>query len=251
MKTRVNICGIQIDNVTMAEVMDEMNRLIQERKLSYIVTPNADHIVKLQKDQEFRRIYEDAALVLADGMSLIWAGMFLGTPLREKVSGSDLLPEFCRVAAKKGHRLFFLGGREGAAKQAKEVLEKLYPGIKIVGAYAPPMGFEKNPDECQKIETMIKEASPDALFVGLGAPKQERWIYNNYRKLNIPVSAGIGVSFEFMAGIVKRAPRWMCDTGVEWLWRLLMEPKRLWKRYLVEDPIFFWFVLQQKILRKT
>ena len=245
-QAEVRICGIRIHNVTMAGAVDRMDELVARREPSYVVTPNADHIVKLQTDAEFWKIYEEAALSVADGMALLWAGSFLGTPLLEKVSGSDLMPEFCRRAAEKGYRLFLMGGREGAADGAKRELERRFPGIRIVGTYCPPMGFEKDPAQTLHIEQLVREAQPDVLFVGLGAPKQEKWIYRNHRKLGIPLCAGIGVTFEFMAGMVKRAPHWMQVAGFEWLWRLAMEPKRLWRRYLVDDPKLFWMVLQQK-----
>lgn len=247
--SQITICGIRIDNVTMAESVTRLSEMVERRKPSYVVTPNADHIIKLQKDPEFREVYEKADLVLADGMSLLWAGLFLGKPFAQKVSGSDLMPEFCRHAAHKGYKLFFLGGREGAAVGAKASLEKRYPGIRVVGTYSPPMGFEKNAEEGKKIEAMIRESAPDVLFVGLGAPKQEKWVYRNYQMLGVPVSIGIGVTFEFMAGMVRRAPLWMQYSGLEWLWRLLMEPARLWRRYLVDDPKFFWLVLMQKMGR--
>ena len=249
-KKQVTICGVRIDNVTMEGTLDAIECLIKSRQPAYVVTPNADHMVKLQKDEEFRRIYEGASLVLADGMPILWAGLFLGTPLAEKVSGSDLVPKLCRRAAEKNFTLFFLGGREGAAARAKEVLEKKYPGLCVVGTYSPPVGFEKDAAESRKIEEMIRAAAPDVLLVGLGAPKQEKWISKNHQALAVPVSVGVGVTFEFIAGMVKRAPRWMQATGLEWSWRLLMEPKRLWKRYLVDDTAFFWFVFRQKLSRR-
>jgi N-acetylglucosaminyldiphosphoundecaprenol N-acetyl-beta-D-mannosaminyltransferase len=203
--------------------------------------------MKLQNDAEFRQIYDNASLVLADGMPLIWASKFLGTSLKEKISGSDLFPKLCKVAAEKGYRLFFMGGRPGAALKAAEVLRDRYPDIQIVGTYSPPFGFENDREENDKIVRAIKNAKPDILFVGLGAPKQEKWIYKYRNDYQVPMSIGVGVSFEFVSGMVKRAPLWMQRVGLEWFWRLMMEPKRLWKRYLVDDPVFFWLVLKQKL----
>jgi len=244
---KVMIAGVEIDNITMDQTLSFIEELIQKRKVSYIVTPNVDHIIKLQRDLEFRKVYREAACVLPDGMPILWAGKFLGTPLKEKISGSDLVPRLCEIAAQKEYRLFFLGGRPGAADKAKERLSKRLPSLNVAGVYSPPFGFEKNDEENEKIAKMIKENAPDILLVGLGAPKQEKWIYQHYKKLEIPISMGVGVTFEFVAGMVKRAPYWMQTSGLEWFWRLMMEPRRLWKRYLVEDMQFFRLIVAQKL----
>lgn len=246
MSKKVNICNVEINNITTEEVLMDIESLVKRDCSQYVVTPNVDHIIKLQYDTEFQEIYKNAALVLADGMPLLWAGKILGTPIKEKISGSDIFPKICELSAKKKYKLFLLGGREGAAIKAKEVLCEKYKGLEIVGTYCPPFGFENDPVENEKIINLIKESQPDILFVGLGAPKQEKWVYK-YRDLyNVPVSVGIGVTFEFIAGMVKRAPLWMQKIGLEWFWRVLMEPKRLWKRYFIDDMKIFKLVLQQK-----
>jgi N-acetylglucosaminyldiphosphoundecaprenol N-acetyl-beta-D-mannosaminyltransferase len=246
MKEKIDIANVMINNVSMVEALTIIEDMIENMSAASIVTPNVDHIVKLQKDEEFRSAYHDAALVLADGVPLLWAARFLGTPLKEKISGSDLFPKVCGVAAEKGYRLFFCGGREGAADTAKAVLETKYPGLKVVGTYCPPFGFEADEKENSKIIQLIKDVKPDILFVGLGAPKQEKWINKYEKQYQVPVSIGIGVSFEFVAGMVKRAPLWMQKIGLEWFWRIMMEPGRLWRRYLVDDMEFFGLVLKQK-----
>ncbi len=243
---KVNICGININNVSMRDAINAIERFIIERHKVFIVTPNADHIVKLHHDREFRELYKNAALVLADGMPLLWASRYLGTPLKEKISGSDLFPKMCEVSAEKGYRIFFLGGRPGAAVKASRVLKDKYPKLRVTGMYSPPFGFENDMEENAKIVKSINESGADILFVGLGAPKQEKWIYKYKDEYQVPVSIGIGVSFEFVSGFVKRAPVLMQKTGFEWFWRLIHEPKRLWKRYLVHDIKFFWLVLKQK-----
>jgi N-acetylglucosaminyldiphosphoundecaprenol N-acetyl-beta-D-mannosaminyltransferase len=248
---KILIGTTNIDSVSFIEVVDEICSKCKNKITTYVVTPNVDHIIQLQKDSEFRKAYDAASLVLSDSMPLMWAAKFLGTPLKEKISGSDLFPKLCEVASEKGYKLFFLGGRQGAALKASEVLRKKYPSIQIAGVYAPPFGFEGDETENNKIIKMIKVADPDILFVGLGAPKQEKWIYKHYKELNVPVSIGIGVTFEFVSGMVKRAPLWMQKAGLEWFWRLMMEPKRLWKRYLIDDMKFFWLVLRQKFGKGT
>jgi N-acetylglucosaminyldiphosphoundecaprenol N-acetyl-beta-D-mannosaminyltransferase len=244
---KINICNVFIDSLTFYEALKKIELSLQKRSPNFIVTPNVDHIMTLQHDRLFAEIYSNAYLTLADGMPLIWASKFLGTPLTEKVSGSDLFPRLCELSANKGYKLFFLGGRPGAALRAREVLEEKYPQIKIVGVHSPPYDFENDKNENDTIVRMIKGARPDILFVGLGAPKQEKWIYKYYKEINVSLNIGIGVGFEFVAGMVKRAPLWMQNSGFEWFWRLLMEPKRLWKRYLVDDMKFFWLVLKQKM----
>ncbi|MBM3252494.1 MAG: WecB/TagA/CpsF family glycosyltransferase [Candidatus Omnitrophica bacterium] len=247
MTQKINICGIEIDNISMQEAIESIERLITERKKSFIATVNLDHIVILQKDREFREAYKNAALIVVDSMPLLWAAAFLHTPLKEKISGSDLFPKLCGVAAEKGYRLFFLGGNPGAALEAAEVLKIKYPKIQITGVCSPPYGFEQNEAENKKILAMIQDVKPDILFVGLGAPKQEKWIYKYRNEYQVPVSIGIGASFDFVSGFVKRAPLWMQRVGLEWFWRLLMEPKRLWKRYLIDDMKFFWLLIKQKL----
>lgn len=250
MRKRVKICNTEIDNLDFVSAIKEIEQLIRSKSSTFVVTPNVDHIIKLNKDREFKTIYNEASLILADGQPILWAAKFLGTPIKEKISGSDLFPKLCEVSTVKGYKLFFLGGREGAALKAAEVLKGKYPNMQIVGIYSPPFGFENDEIENNKIIQMIKESTPDILFIGLGAPKQEKWIYKHKYQYHVPVSIGIGVSFEFVAGMVRRAPVWMQKTGLEWFWRLMMEPKRLWKRYLIDDMQFLALVLEQKLFRR-
>lgn len=246
MNKKIEMFGIEFDNISMNEAIQRIEILIEEKVPAFILTPNVDHIVKLQVDSEFKFIYGKASMIVADGAPIIWAARLLGMPLKEKISGSDLLPKVCEMAEKNGLRVFFMGGRPGAADSAKVIMEKLYPEIQIVGTDCPPFGFEKDKNANITICEKIKNVRPDILFVGLGAPKQEKWIYNNYSQIGVPVSIGIGVSLEFIAGMVKRAPVWMQRNGLEWLWRLMMEPRRLWKRYLIEDTKFFSILLKEK-----
>jgi N-acetylglucosaminyldiphosphoundecaprenol N-acetyl-beta-D-mannosaminyltransferase len=247
--SRVNICNVLIDNVSMQETLDVIEDLIAKGQPRYITNANVDIVVRCNRDPEFARYYAQGTLDVADGVPLMWAAKFLGSPLKEKVSGSDLVPKVCELANRKGYKLFFLGGRPGAADAARDKLQRILKDLKVVGTYAPPFGFEKDQAELQKISRMVKEAKPDILFVGLGAPKQERWIEKYHREVGVPVSMGVGVTFEFIAGVVKRAPKWMQNIGLEWFWRLMMEPGRLWKRYLVDDLQFFVLLVRQKMQR--
>jgi len=244
---RIDLLGVAIDNVSMVEAIDTIVSYARTRRGAYVVTPNVDHLVKLQHDKVFREVYEHADLILADGMPLIWAAKLLKTPLKEKVSGSDLFVEFARRAADEGLRLYFLGGREGAAEAAANLLRGRFPKLQVVGTYCPYFGFQDDPLENARIAATVHDADPHVLFVGLGAPKQELWIYRNREALNVPVSIGVGVSFEFVAGMVKRAPRPLQKLGLEWGWRLAMEPRRLWRRYLVDDREFFGLLWKQYV----
>lgn len=245
---RVNICGIGIDPYSFGEVVELIiQHVLSSAQPEYVVTPNAHHLVMLQEDAAFRKIYRDAFLVVPDGVPLLWAAKFLGTPLRDRVNGTDLFERLCAISAQKNLSVFLLGGRPGAAEKAKETLQARYQTLNVVGTYCPPYGFESNPEELARISKQIQAASPDILFVGLGAPKQEKWIYDYYQKLGVPVSLGIGVSFELVADLVKRAPIVLQRTGLEWLFRLLVEPRRLWQRYILGNPYFIWLVLRQKL----
>lgn len=245
--TRINICDIEIDRYSFDRVVEAIaHQAISRGTPKYVVTPNAQHIVALQRDARFRLIYHHAFLVVPDGVPLLWAAKLFNTPLSGRVNGTDLFEHLCKVSADRGLKVFMLGGRPGAAKKAKQVLEARYPNLDIVGTYCPYYGFESDPDELKQINLAIQAAAPDILFVGLGAPKQEYWIYDNYQKLGVPVSIGIGVSFELVGGMVKRAPKFMQQIGLEWFFRLIMEPKRLWQRYFIGNSIFILLVLKHK-----
>lgn len=225
----------EIDNLTMQEALEEIDRLIQEKKSAYVVTPNVDHIVQLETNKELQDVYANASLILTDGKPLLWIAKWYGTPIKEKISGSDLFPLLCEMAAQKGYKIFFLGAAEGVAAKAAENLKNRYKGLQIVGTYSPPIGFEKNQEEIKKIEFMVKESNPDILIVGLGCPKQEKFMYRYCKELGVPISLGLGASFDFEAGNIKRAPKWMADHGLEWIFRITQDPKRMAKRYLVND----------------
>lgn len=233
--SRMKFLNTEIDNLTMNETIEKIEHLILNKKPSYIVTPNVDHIVKLEDDKEFRQVYKEADLILTDGMPLVWISKIKKTPIKEKVSGSDLFPEVCNLAAERGYKLFLLGAAEGVAARAAENLKKKYEGINIVGTYSPSYGFENDEYEIQKIIEIINKVKPDILAVGLGAPKQEKFLYKYKNRLNVPVSLAIGASIDFEAGNISRAPRWMQNIGLEWFYRLCKEPRRMFKRYIIED----------------
>lgn len=233
--TRKKLLNIEVDNLTMSEAIIKIDELIQVANNSYIVTPNVDHIVKLETDEEFKKVYKDASLILTDGMPLVWISKLKKMPIKEKISGSDLFPKVCELAAQKDYKVFLLGAAPGVADQAASNLKKKFSGLQVVGTYSPSFGFENNPKEINKIIRIINDVKPDILAIGLGAPKQEKFIYNYKEKLNVPISLAIGASIDFEAGNIKRAPKWMQNCGLEWLYRLVKEPRRMFKRYLMDD----------------
>jgi N-acetylglucosaminyldiphosphoundecaprenol N-acetyl-beta-D-mannosaminyltransferase len=242
------IAGVRIDNRAFEDVVATIVEHAAERRdAAYVVTPNAQHVVLLQRDAWLRESYEDAFLAVPDGVPLLWAARLLGAKPRGRVNGTDLFQRLCAEAGQRELRVFLLGGRPGAADAAAERLRREHPALQICGTYAPPFGFEKDPAECAGIVARVNAARPHLLFVGLGAPKQEYWMCANRRRLDVPMSLGIGVSFEFVGGVVRRAPLWMQQCGLEWLFRLVSEPQRLWKRYLVGNAAFVFLVARQRL----
>ncbi len=237
--SRIRFMNTEIDNLTMDEALEQIDVLIQEHRNAYVVTPNVDHIIQLERGGELVEAYREANLILADGKPLIWISKAYGTPIKEKISGSDLFPRLCALAARKGYKMFFLGAAEGVAARAAENLTTRYPGLQVTGTYSPSYGFEKDEAEVNKINEMIREAAPHILIVGLGCPKQELFIYHFREKLGVPLSLGLGASLDFEAGNVRRAPSWMANHGLEWLYRIFQDPKRLAKRYLIDDMKIF------------
>lgn len=228
---RIDFLNTKIDNLTMDETMDVIDGLIQNNAPSYAVTPNLDHIVLLENDAEFVEVYKKADLIVADGKPLIWISKYLKKPIKEKISGSDLFPRICSLAAKKGYTIFIMGAGEGIAEKAAKNLCEKYPGLIFAGMYSPKYGFEQIPDELDIMKSLILESKPDILAVALGSPKGEKFIYKHLNEYNVPLSISIGATIDFEAGNVKRAPKWMSNIGLEWLFRITQDPKRLIKRY--------------------
>lgn len=244
-RPRVRIGPLELDNLLWDEALDRVEALVAARRGGYATTPNVDHLVTAHRDEEFRRIVKSADLVFADGQPLIWVSRLLGTPLVGKITGSDFIGRFAPRAAARGFRVFFMGGRPGAAEATGRFLELNYPGFQNAGSHCPPLGFEHDPRQNREAVRAIRSAAPDLVFVGLGAPKQEKWIWNNRDAYAPAFSFPVGVSFDFIAGFVKRAPCWMRDIGLEWFWRLCQEPKKLAGRYLVRDVQFLPIVIRQ------
>lgn len=232
---RVKFMNTYIDNVTLDEAIDHIVGCIENRKISQVITPNVDQIVRMEWDDYFRKICDKCELLLVDGHPLMWIAKLYKKPFKEKICGSDLVPKLCEVASQKGYSVFFLGAGLGVADIAARNMTKKNPGLKIAGTYSPPLGFEKNPHEIEKINEMLRQSKADMLFVGMGVPKQDIFIFENKEKYNIPVSFSIGGTIDFLAGKQKRAPRWVNKIGFEWFYRFLHDPKRMFKRYFIND----------------
>lgn len=238
----VSILGLRVDRVSSQEAIEAVENFISERTPHHIITADASMVVLARRDSALREIVDRADLVTPDGAGIIWASRLLGMPVACKVSGVDLVKQLCSLSAARGYRLFFLGAAPGVAVQAAENLARDYPGALIVGARD---GFFSADDEPQIIE-QIKESAPDVLLVALGIPKQEKWIDQYREALAVPVSVGIGGSFDVYSGRVKRAPVWMQNASLEWLYRLWKNPKKIGK--VMTLPKFAILTLRQRIL---
>lgn len=239
---KIRILNIDIDNITSHKLLTKIN------KGGVLLTPNVDHLVKLQFDSEFYQIYQQAEYVVCDSQILIYVSKFLGNKIVEKISGSDFFPQFYQhYKNDRDIRIFLLGGERHAVKLAQSTINTKVGRQIVVGGYSPPFGFEHDRFECERIIQLINNSGATVLAVGLGAPKQEKWIARYKSQLpKIKIFLAIGATINFEAGIIKRAPKWMSEVGLEWLHRLVLEPRRLWKRYLLEAPLLLWLVLKQK-----
>ncbi|MCA9986745.1 MAG: WecB/TagA/CpsF family glycosyltransferase [Anaerolineales bacterium] len=247
MRKLLVISGIPIDDLNMDEALDRLETFVNigraTGKTHQIATINADFIVKSLDDPELRYLLQEADMATADGMPLVWGARMLGVPLEGRVTGADLVPALAQRSAQRGFSLYLLGAAPGVAALAGELLQAQCPGLKIVGAVSPPYSSVLETDPA--VLEDIKKAKPDILLVAFGNPKQEKWIGMYGRELGVPVMIGVGGTLDFIAGKTRRAPEWMQKTGLEWVYRLVQEPGRLWKRYVHDLSGFSSFFLRQ------
>jgi N-acetylglucosaminyldiphosphoundecaprenol N-acetyl-beta-D-mannosaminyltransferase len=234
----IELCNVKLHRITEAQCVEFILQELDEDRGGVVVTPNLDHLRRCVRDRLFGSLVAEADLVVADGMPLVWASRLQRTPLPERVAGSNLISSLTAGAALKGQSIFLLGGAEGTAKGAAEILLKRHPELKIAGTFCPHQGFESKPKQMAEIVAMLTRTKPDIVFVALGSPKQEHLIAKLRPALDSAWWLGVGVSFSFLTGHVKRAPLWMQRWGVEWLHRLSQEPRRLFKRYIVSGLPF-------------
>jgi N-acetylglucosaminyldiphosphoundecaprenol N-acetyl-beta-D-mannosaminyltransferase len=230
--------GIALDNLDAREAMDRISADLAAGRGGWAITPNLDIARRMVSDAAYRDLLSPATLRLADGMPLVWASRVQRTPLKERVAGSDLIWSLSARAAEEGRSVFFLGGNPGAAVAAAAKLKELHPALLVAGVECPPIGFEQDSGYMAALRERLIAAAPDICFVALGAPKQDRVIRSLFPLLPRTWFLGIGISFSFVAGEVKRAPRWMRASGLEWLHRMIQEPRRLARRYLLEGVPF-------------
>lgn len=227
----VAILGVAIDNLTMAEVLSIVEEEIAEGSFHQIATANVDFLVNSVNDDELRETLNRCDVILADGMPLVWASRFLGTKLKERVAGADLVPQLAWLSSQRGYRIFMLGADEESSAGAARWMQRNFPGVCISGRYSPTFQPLEEMDH-EDILIRIEDAKPDILLVAFGNPKQEKWIAMHRSRLRVPVCIGVGGSFEFLSGRIRRAPVWMQQSGLEWFYRIIQEPSRLAKRYL-------------------
>lgn len=243
---QVDILGTQIDNLTTIELLT-----LLDQTGGLVVTPNVDHLIKLRQDEEFQRAYGMAQYCVCDSKIVQFTSYFLGEPIREKISGSDFFPAFYQFNRNNPEiRVFLLGAMPGVAQIAQQKINEKVGRDMVVEVYSPPFGFENDEAECQKIIDLVNRSHATVLAMGLGTPKQEKWLARYRTQFDsIRIFLAIGATIDFEAGNIRRSPKWMSEMGLEWLFRLSLEPKRLWRRYLVESLPFFWLILQQKFSR--
>ena len=236
---RIEFLNTYIDNLTASEAKNAVDSLIQAGGNHYVVTPNSDIVVKMQDDTELKEICDKADLILTDGQIVVKLSRYLGNPIKERVCMTDFVWDVFDLAIKKDYKVFLFGGKEDVLFKATENIKKRLPELNIVDSYSPPFGFEKNEEMLEEANRRIKASDADILIVFLGCPKQEKFIYQNKDKYQVPISITMGGCVDFIAGKVKRAPLWMQNIGLEWFYRFLQEPKRMFRRYFVDDIRIF------------
>ncbi|MBJ7330563.1 MAG: WecB/TagA/CpsF family glycosyltransferase [Solirubrobacteraceae bacterium] len=229
---RVDLLGMAIDRVTEEQTVGIVLNSLETGAGGWIITPNADHLRRFRKSPEIRDLFAQADLSVADGMPLVWASSLQNTPLPERVAGSNLIWTLSRAAGAAGRSVFLLGGDDGVAERAAEELRLDTPSLRIAGTHCPPVGFEDSSREMRDLRRVLVSARPDIVFVGLGFPKQEKLIAELRELMPATWFLGIGISLSFVSGDVPRAPEWMWAAGLEWLHRLITEPRRLFERYI-------------------
>jgi N-acetylglucosaminyldiphosphoundecaprenol N-acetyl-beta-D-mannosaminyltransferase len=241
MSNRIEMMGCYIDNLSMEETLQTIEGFIHSGKPHQHVAMNVDKLVKANRDPELRRIINECALNNVDGMPVVWASRLLGKGLKERVTGVDLFEALMKRSAEKNWRIFLLGAREEVVSGVKQLYETKYPGL-VVAGYRN--GYWK-PDEEAAVVEQIKTAKPDLLFVAISSPKKEQFLGRYQAEMKIPFAMGVGGTFDVAVGKVRRAPLWMQKMGLEWFYRFLQEPRRMFKRYFVDDMTFFWLLLKE------
>jgi N-acetylglucosaminyldiphosphoundecaprenol N-acetyl-beta-D-mannosaminyltransferase len=241
----VYIGGVRFDVINRRQALKRMTGFVEEGGPHLVCASNVDCVVQCQQDSAYRETINRSSLSIADGMGIVYASRFMGSPLPENVGGRLLVVDFCRVAGERGYRIFLLGGGPGIADAAAKSLTAMFPSLQIAGTFAPALGFELSGDANEECVQAVRSAAPHALFVAFGAPKQEKWLCQNLPRLNVSVAMGVGYTLDLLAGKFPLPPSWMTRVGLEWAFRLWHDPVRLAKRYLWRDLGFFPILLSE------
>jgi N-acetylglucosaminyldiphosphoundecaprenol N-acetyl-beta-D-mannosaminyltransferase len=247
---KVNILGIGISRLNMEGVKKEIGQYIVRGGCHYVLASNVHTLMMSQTDNDYRKINNESDISLPDGKPLVWAARLLGEARIQRICGRDLMTALCQESLKNGYSHFFYGARENVLELLLEKLRNKHGGLKIAGYYSPPFR-PLSKEEDDRVVNMINDSQADLVWIGLGAPKQEKWIAEHLGKIKAPVMLAVGAAFDFHAGNVRQAPAWIQEAGLEWLFRFWLEPRRLWKRYLLNNPRFLYLVFCQALrLRK-
>ena len=247
---RVDVLGVGVSALDMPTAVSEISRWIDEGEQHYVCVTGVHGVMESQADPGLRDIHNRSGLTTPDGMPMVWAGRWAGVEHMDRVYGPDLMLELLQVAAQRGWRSFFYGGAEGTPELLARRLQERFPGLLVAGTHSPPFR-PLTDDEDADVVARINGSGADIVWVGLSTPKQERWMADHVERLDAPVLLGVGAAFDIHAGTLRQAPRWMQRAGLEWLFRLLAEPRRLWRRYLRNNPLFVLSILRRppKLLR--
>lgn len=252
-KPKQEILGVYVSVINLSDAIYILRQWISDKANNYVCVTPAHALMDCHRDKQVRSVYNHAGLVTPDGMAIVWILKLLGHKQVGRVYGPDLMNELCRVSLQTGYKHFFYGNTDAVLSDLKDKLEEKYPGIQIAGSIAPPFR-ELTVQEDEEICKQISASGADILWVGLGSPKQELWMYHHQGKIDVPVMIGVGAAFDFLSGNIPQAPRWIQRSGLEWFYRFLQEPRRLWKRYLLGYPRFVVLIMielfKKRILKR-
>lgn len=243
---RVNILGVGVSAINLDLALQTIDEWIGRRQSHYVCVSGVHGVMESHRDADLRRIHNAAGLVTPDGMPLVWLSRLMGFRYVDRVYGPDLLLATCAQSVDRGYRHFFYGGGPGVVEKLTSRLHERFPRLVIAGMFSPPFR-PLTPQEDQEVISRINATLPDIVWVGLSTPKQERWMAAHIDTMSAPVLIGVGAAFDFHAGLKAQAPRWVQRSGMEWAFRLASEPRRLWRRYLMNNPTFVWFILLQAL----
>ena len=245
MGNKVNILGVHFSNLDEPVLIGLLDDRIAEAIKTQVCFVPTNSILAARKSKFVMDVYNSADIVMCDGVPVQWASRMLGTPLKQRLTGFDFFPHFIQHCAQKNYSVYFLGAKEGVAKQLATQYQSRYPGIRVAGYFTPPFAAAFSDDQNKAMLSAINDSKPDVLFVSLTAPKQDIWIHQQLEHLNVKLAIGVGAAFDSEAGSLKRAPIFMQQMGLEWLFRFFQEPRRMFRRYFIEAPVFVPLVMFQ------